>query len=675
MAVRSGNNPTYRGHHQQHHHQHATATTSPLPSPSKSGHHEQQQNQHHYNGFSSVTRPPHHQDDDVDDDDGEYQRRRSRRRRPPRRMEWFMRRVNMIIYWFSRSKRPYCLLLIIAAASLSIGIHVVKKFGRLLVLLLSSSSLSSSWKPRILIIDDTLQQRRQELPFAGGSKLRTNKNFVHNKMKKNNNNNNKNGTTTTEDDDKYYYDIFDVPYYGSLPFSDSKYERNHIQFDNSDEMKTNCTFVAPSWQAQTMAPPTCNVLHEIGMRLYIYHHQQSEEEIIITDQYRIFPLDSGGFKDVWYIINEEPRRRRQRGTTTSTDTTTTTKSSSTTTNTTTNEEQQSQEEVADINPDFVLKTTVYEHDHTLRELDKHRRDALVMEQATKSPYVLDMYGYCAFSNVVQAATGTLSEWRKMRFASDAPSSGHGTDNDNHDDGRTSSGNRKPRRSSEKVIAHSVQLLKLATQLARGISDMHLFHPTSPEHYNKDGSPLLLPTVAHADVKPSQFLLVRSSEGQYKFRINDFNRCRFLTWKNSTTTTTTTTTTSTTTTTGNPAICPFHMSNVHKGSTMRSPEEYTTHGPQSDKIDVYSLGSIIYYLLTGHSPFDNMEYKKAMKLLAIGTEPPLPKELEDSNDRAIQILIQVMRACRQFRPQERPYSYQIVAMLEDGLHNLKGHGNR
>ena len=430
-----------------------------------------------------------------------------------------------------------------------------------------------------------------------------------------------------------------------------------------------CKFVAPTWQRQTIAPPTCNVLHEIGLRVYI-HQSESPSSLIISDQYRILPLDSGGFKDVWYIINEEPRPRRRQGTSTSpTDTTTTTMN---TTNNNRGEEQSEsqQPEIVDIiNPNFVLKTTVYEHDHTLRELDKHRRDAIVMERATKSPYVLDMYAYCAFSNIVQAATGTLNEWRKARFAAaaaDAPNPGRerGDNDDGIGNGKTREIRRKPSRSySELVIAHSVELLKLATQLARGIADMHLFHPTSPEHYNKDGSLILLPTVAHADVKPSQFLLVRSAEGQYKFRINDFNRCRFLTWNSNRNS-------NTTTTAGNPSICPFYMNNVHKGSTMRSPEEYTFHGPQSDKIDVFSLGSIIYYLLTGHSPFDNMEYKRAMKLLANGTEPPLPKDIEDSNDRAIQLLIQVMRTCRRFSPQERPYSYQIVTMLEEGLHNLK-----
>jgi hypothetical protein len=56
-------------------------------------------------------------------------------------------------------------------------------------------------------------------------------------------------------------------------------------------------------------------------------------------------------------------------------------------------------------PFVILKTQRYEHDYTERNLDRHRRDALIMERATASDFVLDIYAFAAGTGVFEWGDG------------------------------------------------------------------------------------------------------------------------------------------------------------------------------------------------------------------------------------------------------------------------------
>lgn len=47
----------------------------------------------------------------------------------------------------------------------------------------------------------------------------------------------------------------------------------------------------------------------------------------------------------------------------------------------------------------------YEHDFTHPNYDRHRRDAVAMERLTKSPFVLDIYGFCGNSGLFEFGNG------------------------------------------------------------------------------------------------------------------------------------------------------------------------------------------------------------------------------------------------------------------------------
>ena len=252
---------------------------------------------------------------------------------------------------------------------------------------------------------------------------------------------------------------------------------------------------------------------------------------------------------------------------------------------------------------YVLKTTVYEKDFSPLNFDRHRKDALIMGQAAASPYVLNIHAYCAYSNMVESMPMSLEDWMNEKQENAEP----------------------------------IELLRVAYQVARGVADMHLFH---------NG----MATIAHIDIKPSQFLY---SSKTRVFKVNDFNRGRLLTSKKP------------------PKVCPFTYNSKHKGSTNRAPEEYTRNGEQSDRTDVFSLGSVLYSLLTGRAPFEEMmTYDGAVKAILKGKEPPLPNSIVNSKDSSYVAILEAMRWCRQNNANDRPSSRQVALRLKALLKNIE-----
>ena len=55
--------------------------------------------------------------------------------------------------------------------------------------------------------------------------------------------------------------------------------------------------------------------------------------------------------------------------------------------------------------DVALKTLRYQHDYTHRNYDRHRRDAVATDRLTKSPHVLDIWGFCGNSGLYEYGSG------------------------------------------------------------------------------------------------------------------------------------------------------------------------------------------------------------------------------------------------------------------------------
>lgn len=109
--------------------------------------------------------------------------------------------------------------------------------------------------------------------------------------------------------------------------------------------------------------------------------------------------------------------------------------------------------------------------------------------------------------------------------------------------------------------------------------------------------------------------------------------------------------------------------------FRSPEEYK-YDLQSEKIDVYSFGNILYIILTGEEPFvreeEELGTSAVMENIGKG-DHPLNTELETkilhSHDRIDNILIHAIKMCHVYRWQDRASASEVYDYLAESLQSL------
>jgi serine/threonine protein kinase len=233
----------------------------------------------------------------------------------------------------------------------------------------------------------------------------------------------------------------------------------------------------------------------------------------------------------------------------------------------------------------------------LRNFDRHRRDAVAMDQLTASPLIVDMYGYCSNSG--------LFDWAE------------GGDLSNIFD-------------NNMTIPSKDRLLMIAYNISMSIHDAHNIDDRGRA------------TIAHTDIKTDQFLF---KDGYY--RLSDFNRVRFLPFNQETN-----------------SSCGFKV--AKNGGNWRAPEEYA-YGVETEKVDVYSLGNVLYFLLTKLDPWEdygdsNSLYKKVMR----GERPKIPKELLESDSIFDRSMIQAINLAWTHNAYERPSALEVAQRLKQGI---------
>jgi serine/threonine protein kinase len=254
---------------------------------------------------------------------------------------------------------------------------------------------------------------------------------------------------------------------------------------------------------------------------------------------------------------------------------------------------------------MVLKTLRYEHDFKPRNYDRHRRDAVAMEQLTSSTWVMGIYGFCGNSGIFEFADGGSLE--DSLFADD-----------------TTQEKWSP---SEKLV--------VAYQVASGLAAVH-DHP-------KEG----VAAIAHTDITPGQYVYVGSA-GAYK--LNDFNRCRFISWDSE-----------------KNEACPFEVGN--NPGIFRSPEEYAykAETEKVDVYSMGNIFySILTGLLPFEEEKDT---KKVPSLVKGGGRPPISSNVLNSTDPFDQVLLNATYRCWVQDPMERASAREIQRYLEGTLLRL------
>jgi hypothetical protein len=117
-------------------------------------------------------------------------------------------------------------------------------------------------------------------------------------------------------------------------------------------------------------------------------------------------------------------------------------------------------------------------------------------------------------------------------------------------------------------------------------------------------------------------------------------------------------------------CPFRV-HTSRGK-WRAPEEH--RGDFLDeKIDVFSLGLVLWSLLTRRAPFASLSDAQAAAIVAAGGRPSLG--LLDCRGELRAIACAAVRACWAQNPTARPRSSDVVEMFQKALRSAEVPSNK
>jgi Protein tyrosine and serine/threonine kinase len=359
-----------------------------------------------------------------------------------------------------------------------------------------------------------------------------------------------------------FWDRVDTYLFGSIVSAQMRINPDVNQHKDREELPPEC--IRPPWHLNSF--PTCNDVYEVDLPSIV---RQSRYALYDgSSENRTMPLGyvaKGLWRSVWSV---NPR--------------------------------------AVMTEPIVLKTMQKEHELTDRNYDRHRRDAIVMEHLTSSPYVVDIYGFCGNSVLTEYMDLTLDD---VIFSNDI---------DVVID-------------SKPVPVTSAMKLQWALDVARGVQALHEI----------SGGPIV-----HTDIQAKQFLL--SSTGRVK--INDFNRCRFMAQSNIT---------------GSP--CSFRIPSAPGKS--RSPEEYL-YEALDEKLDIYSVGNIMYTILTTREAWDGYNGVVAQSRIQEGVIPEIyTNAIQDLPKSTQEALVNITKRAYAFDPKQRFTAKELVAELERILEEI------
>ena len=173
--------------------------------------------------------------------------------------------------------------------------------------------------------------------------------------------------------------------------------------------------------------------------------------------------------------------------------------------------------------------------------------------------------------------------------------------------------------------------KIAYDVAAGVHDSH--------HYDSQGRA----TIAHTDIKANQFLWI---DGVYK--LNDFNLAHLLSWNVTSNT-----------------YCAYQTGYVGR---WQAPEQYEEEEAvqTSEKADVFSMGYVLYFLLTKRKPFHDIKGEKAHERAFKGMKPRLQQDVLNSKHPFDVAVRTIMDKCFALKPEDRPTSKEVREYLKQEL---------
>ena len=273
-----------------------------------------------------------------------------------------------------------------------------------------------------------------------------------------------------------------------------------------------------------------------------------------------------------------------------------------------------------LNESLALKILMYrsnqEYEYTYHDLKSVRHDSIVMERLTKSPYIFDLYGYCGFTLILPFVTGGTLDGRLKELH-----------------GKLQPENQNNTNQSNRTVDSMTQL-QYAVEIAKGLRDLH--------DIDEDG----VPSATHGDLNELQYLI---KDG--KLMLGDFNKGEFLSKSSKT---------------GRPCTYKPPYTNRLYQKAFRSPEEYSNM-QQTAATDVYALGSLLYYILTGNPVWEQYLKRKYRKKLhqwvKDGKRPEIDSKIVNSKDPSIVAIKTAYEMCTRYDPAERATAKNVSDYLE------------
>eukprot|EP00435_Cladocopium_sp_Y103_P039982 s49_g10.t2 len=150
---------------------------------------------------------------------------------------------------------------------------------------------------------------------------------------------------------------------------------------------------------------------------------------------------------------------------------------------------------------------------------------------------------------------------------------------------------------------------------------------------------LRPPIVHGDVKPGN-VFVECREGQMITKLADFGLARRIT-----------------------------VSAATMGGTLRwaAPELLTGNRGPSTTADIYSLGQLMYFILTSRRPYSGLSQAECQVAIQRGRDPS-----EAWPSGAFYFLLKpVVDHCRRYNPMERPRAAEVANVLENFTNSRPG----
>eukprot|EP00934_Nitzschia_sp_Nitz4_P004665 Nitzschia sp. Nitz4//scaffold378_size14206//2417//3976//NITZ4_008947-RA/size14206-processed-gene-0.11-mRNA-1//1//CDS//3329549687//4655//frame0 len=256
------------------------------------------------------------------------------------------------------------------------------------------------------------------------------------------------------------------------------------------------------------------------------------------------------------------------------------------------------------NSDWVLKTIRFPWMKGLKIVLGLQKEAIVLEALSRSPRIIDMYGYCGLNTIAEFMPYEAEDGLVNRLAR------HEVRKLRKRENRTRSLNN----------LSSLDVLDTLIRLAESVADVHGY----------EGG-----VIAHGDLNPEQWLMNANGE----IKLNDFNNGFIMDWSYD-----------------NQAYC--GENHAFTGNFM-SFEAHWGFDNATEQVDIYGFGGTIYTVMTGLYPYWQYRHHEIDERIDNGVRVPIELYFRENGT----LDLQLSNLCMDTDFSLRPTIFEVIQRLK------------